>query len=86
MLLRKTLNRTRIREKIWVPQIFQERGAKGEFHMLVKEWSFLMSGTRAEGNCPGCENCWAISLRGTKIFRPNLRNATFRTCIVMYIY
>ena len=50
MLLRKTLNRTRIREKIWVRQIFQERGTKGEFHMLVKEWSFLMPGTRAEGN------------------------------------
>ena len=85
----------------------------------LRERPFLMTGTRAEGNCPGYENCsswdrgvwnpydvqdrgmktYSIShprghrvrkllvnfLRGTKLFKPNLRNLTFRTCIVMDI-
>ena len=38
MLLRSTLNRNRIRKKIWVCQIFQEHESKGEFHMLVKDF------------------------------------------------
>ena len=37
MLLRSTLIRNRIRKKIWVRQIFQERETKAEFHMLVKD-------------------------------------------------
>ena len=37
MLRRSTVNRNRIRKKIWVRQIFQERDTKGEFHMMVKD-------------------------------------------------
>ena len=37
MLLRSTVNRNRIRKKIWVRQIFQERETKGELHMLIKD-------------------------------------------------
>ena len=28
----------------------------------IREWSFLMPGNRAEGNCPGCENCSSWNL------------------------
>ena len=37
MLLRSTLSRNRIRKKIWIRQIFQQRETKGEFHILVKD-------------------------------------------------
>ena len=38
MLLRSTLSRNRIRKKIWIRQIFQQRETKGEFHILVKDF------------------------------------------------